>query len=355
MSPADAFAPRPRPIRVVQWATGTLGRCVIRGVLDRPDMELAGAWVHTPAKAGVDAGTLAGRAPTGVTATRELNDILALDADCVVYAPTPALDRYAELDLVCALLASGKNLISTNGYVYPHAHGPRFVDELEQACKRGGASVHGSGVSSGFMADVLPLVLSRLSRGITHVYARECSDFARHPSWQMVHHTVGFGKDEDAYLRALRPSRTMMRALFTESLHLVAAGLGVDLDEIDMDVDHRLARTDLATAAGPVPRGTVAAARWTFSGLSAGRPVITVEIVHKANAAAMPEEWGGPGYSLRVDGRPSLTLAAGENWVSDPIAAAAAHVLNSVPVVCAAPPGIRTQLDLPMIRGRMRG
>ncbi|MES9542081.1 dihydrodipicolinate reductase [Spirillospora sp. NPDC049024] len=352
MSLADA-SPSGRRHRVVQWATGALGRSAIRGVLDRDDMELAGVWVHTPAKVGADAGTLAGRDPVGVTATGDLGEILDLEADCVVYAPSPARDRFAELETICALLASGKNLISLSGLVYPQAHGPFFVNELEQACKRGGVSVHGSGVSHGFMADVMPLVLSRLSRRITHVYARECTDFARHPSWRMVHRVLGFGKDEEAYLRALRPTRAAMRMLFSESLHLIAAGLGVELDEIDVDVDHRLAGADLSTAAGPIPRGTVAAARWTFSGIAAGRPVITVEVVHKADAARMPDEWGRPGYSLRVDGRPSLTLSAGEEWVSDAVSAASAHALNSVPAVCAADPGIRTYLDLPMITGRM--
>ncbi|GAA4240486.1 hypothetical protein GCM10022254_65310 [Actinomadura meridiana] len=354
MSTSDALPPAPRTHRVVQWATGTLGRSVIRGVLDRPDMTLAGAWVHTPAKVGVDAGTLAGRDPVGVIATNDVRDVLDLDADCVVYAPTPALDRYAELDLICSLLSSGKNLISTNGYVYPQAHGPQFVDELRQACKRGGVSVHGTGFSSGFMTDVLPLAMTRLSRRITHVFIRESTDLSRLPSWQMLHHTLGFGKDEEAYRRLLRPGRTAMRALFAESLHLIAAGLGVDLDEIDMDVEYRLARADLATAAGPIPRGTVAAARWTFSGIAAGRPVITVEVVHKANAAQLSDEWGGPGYSLRVDGHPPVTLTAGEGWVADPISAGASHVLNSIPVVCAAPPGIRTHLDLPVVGGRMR-
>ncbi|TDC82307.1 dihydrodipicolinate reductase [Actinomadura sp. 7K507] len=354
MSPARAFTSSTRPHRVVQWATGAIGRSVIRGVLDRDDMELAGAWVHTPAKAGVDAGVLAGRDPIGVTATGDAGDILDLDADCVIYAPSPAPDRFTELETVCRLLASGKNVISLNGFVYPQAHGPQYVNELEQACKRGGVSVHGSGISGGFMADLMPLMLARLSRRITHVYVREVSDFARHPSWQMVHHMLGFGKNEEAYLRALRPTRNAMRAVFSESLHLVAAGLGVDLDEIDVDVQHRLAGTDLTTAAGPVPRGTVAGARWTFSGLAAGRPVITLEVVHKADAARMGDEWGSPGYSLRVDGRPSLTLATDETWVSDAISAAAAHALNSVPVVCAAEPGIRTCLDLPMARGHMR-
>ncbi|MFG2090161.1 MULTISPECIES: dihydrodipicolinate reductase [unclassified Spirillospora] len=354
MSTAAALTPSRRTYRVVQWATGAVGRTVIKGVLDSDDMELAGAWVHTPSKAGVDAGVLAGRDPIGVAATGDVHDILDLDADCVLYAPSPARDRFAELDLICSLLSSGKNVVSLNGLLYPQAHGPHYVNELEQACKRGGVSVHGSGISGGFMADVMPLTLARLSRRITHVYVREVSDFARHPSWQMVHHMLGFGKTEEAYGRALRPARTAMRALFSESLHLVAAGLGVDLDEIDVDVEHRLARTDLAPAAGPIPRGTVAAARWTFSGLAAGRPVITIEAVHKADASHMCEEWGRPGYSLRVDGRPSLTMATDEGWVSDVISAAAAHALNSVPVVCAAEPGIRTYLDLPVIGGRMR-
>lgn len=352
MSPADASTPSPRPYRVVQWATGAVGRRVIRGVLEDPRLELAGVWVHSPAKAGVDAGLLAGREPAGIRATLELADILDLDADCVIYAPGLAGDPFADLATVCALLSSGKNVISLNGLVYPHAHGPFLVDELERACKRGGASVHGSGITRGFMADVMPLVMSRLSRRITHVYARECSDFANHPSWPTVHRMLGFGKDEEAYLRALRPARTAMRNLYTESMHLVAAGLRVDLDEIDVDVDHRLAGTDLAIAAGRIPRGTVAAARWTFNGLAGGRPVISVEAIHKADAARITD-WGAPGYAVRVDGQPSLTLTTDGDWVTDRIAAAAAHALNSVPVVCAAEPGIRTYLDLPPVNGRM--
>ncbi|QFG25125.1 dihydrodipicolinate reductase [Actinomadura sp. WMMB 499] len=348
MSPTDHEA---RPHRVVQWASGTLGRSVIRGVLDRPDMELAGVWVHSPDKDGADAGTLAGRPPTGVRATRDPAEILALDADCVVYAPgRPPLE---DTDTVCALLASGKNVVCTNGLVYPQAHGPHLVADLEQACKKGGTSLYGTGFNGGFMADVLPLVLARLVRRITHVYSRECSDLSRHPSWGLVHDRLGFGRDEEAFLRSLRPARTAMRALYSECLHLVATGLGADLDEIDVDVDYRLAGTDLDIAAGRIPRGTVAAARWTFSGLTGARPAITAEVIYKADAARVPE-WGDPGHSVRVDGRPSLALTTDDAWVSDEVSAAAAHALNAIPTVCAAAPGVRTYLDLPAFSGRMQ-
>ncbi|MBW8486223.1 NAD(P)H-dependent amine dehydrogenase family protein [Actinomadura parmotrematis] len=342
----------PRPLRVVQWAAGSLGRSAIRGVLDHPGLELAAVLVYDPGKVGRDAGTLAGRDPVGLAATGDPADVLACDADCVVYAPGPHGAPLDDLPTVCALLASGKNVIATNGYVYPAAHGPGLVAELEAACARGGSSLHGTGVNPGFMADLMPLTLSGLSKQISHVYARECSCLAAHPSWRMVHDTLGFGKSEEDYLSALRPARAAMRALFAESLHLVAAGLGAELDEVDVDVDHRLAPADLEIAAGTVPAGTVAAARWRFSGMAGGRPVLTVEAVHKADAVRMPE-WGGPGYAVRVDGRPSITLTTGEDWVSSGVAAAAAHALNAVPVVCAAPPGIRTVLDLPPVTGRL--
>ncbi|GAA1537621.1 hypothetical protein GCM10009678_20010 [Actinomadura kijaniata] len=343
--------PAPRPLRVVQWATGALGRTAIRAVLNRPDLELVGAWVHDPVKAGTDVGTLAGVGPVGIAATGRLEEVLDLAPDCVVYAPADYDDPASQLDNVCALLSAGSNVVATNGFVYPHARGPRLAGELERACERGASSIHGTGVNPGFMSDVLPLVLSRLSRDITHIYTRECSDFSTHPSWRLVHHTVGFGRSECDYLRILRPARAVMRSLFGESLHLVAAGLGLELDEIDATVDHRLAGTELKIASGVIPAGTVAATRWTFNAMADGRPVLTTEVIHKADAARTPE-WGEPGYAVRVDGRPPMTLTTGPEWVSNGVAAAAAHAVNAIPTVCRAEPGIRTFLDLPPVTGR---
>jgi hypothetical protein len=347
-----------RRYRVAQWATGALGRSAIRAVLERPELELVGARVYDPAKRGIDAGTLAGRDPIGVAATGRTADILALDADCVIYAPGPGRAddprtglRESDLHTICELLSAGKSVISLIGLVYPYAHGPEVTADLEEACKAGGTAVHGSGVNPGFMADVMPLMLSRLSRQITHVYARECSDFSGHPSWRMVHKVAGFGKPEEDYLRGLRALRAGMRATFTESLHLVAAGLGVVLDEVDVDHDYRLADEDFTIAAGRIGKGTVAAARWTFSGLVDGHPFVMAEAIYKADARRT-RDWGEPGYSVRVQGRPSLTLTTDQDWVSNGISAAAAHAVNAVPAVCEAEPGIRTCLDLPLITGR---
>jgi 2,4-diaminopentanoate dehydrogenase len=340
------------PYRVVQWATGALGRSAIRAVLERPDMRLVGARVYDTDKAGVDAAELAGRPAIGVPATADAAEVLALDADCVIYAPGGGMfTRAGRVETICELLASGKNVICLSGLVYPQAHGPDLVAELDRACKAGRSSVHGTGVNPGFMADLMPMLLSRLSRQIGNVYSRECSDFSGHPSWRLVPQTMGFGKTEEAYLAGLRETRAYMRSAFTESMHMVAAALGVTLDEIDCDVAYRMAADGFDIAAGHIPKGTVAAARWTLNGLANGRPFVMAEAIYKADAARTPD-WGDPGYAVRVQGRPAITLTTDEDWVSNGIAAAAAHAVNAVPAVCEAEPGIRTYLDLPLITGR---
>jgi hypothetical protein len=347
---------RTSPYRVVQWSTGTMGRSMLRGVLARPEYELAGVYVHDPAKVGLDAGELAGlQVETGIRATGDPGEIMRSEADCVLYAPlAPSLfagNPHSDLGTICDLLSAGKNLITVTGLLYPHAHGPALVQELETACGRGGTSVHGTGVNPGFMGDVLPLMLTGLVREVSHVYARECSDFAGHPSWRFVHELVGLGKTEDAYLEVLPERRLSMRSLFGESIHLVAAGLGITLDHLDVDVDYVLADEEFEIAAGPIGKGTVAAHRWSFHGLAGGRPVVTIDCVHKSDARRV-RQWEDPGFAVRVQGRPSICLEAGEDWVTNGISAAAAHAVNAVPAVCEAAPGIRTFLDLPLITGR---
>ena len=101
-------------LRVVQWATGGVGVAAIKGVLEHPDLELVGCWVHSEDKAGKDVGSIIGGEPLGVTATNSVDEILALDADAVVYAPL-----LADIEQLSALLRSGKNVVTPAGWFYP--------------------------------------------------------------------------------------------------------------------------------------------------------------------------------------------------------------------------------------------
>ena len=97
-------------LRVIQWATGSVGAAAINGVLDHPDLELVGCWVHSEAKAGRDVGDIIGTSPLGVTTTNSIDEVLALDADAVIYAPL-----LPNVEEVAALLRSGKNVVTPLG------------------------------------------------------------------------------------------------------------------------------------------------------------------------------------------------------------------------------------------------
>lgn len=106
-------------LRVIQWATGSVGVAAIKGVLQHPELELVGCWVHSAAKSGKDVGEIIGSPPLGVIATNSIDDVLALDADAVIYAPLlPSVDE------VAALLRSGKNVVTPLGWFYPSERRP---------------------------------------------------------------------------------------------------------------------------------------------------------------------------------------------------------------------------------------
>ncbi|GLW06256.1 diacylglycerol kinase [Microtetraspora sp. NBRC 13810] len=341
------------PYRVVQWATGAVGRYSLRNLITRPEFDLVGVLVYDPDKVGQDAGSLVGLPAAGVECTDDVERILAGDADCVLHMPLPAAyfggDHGSDLESICGLLESGKNVITTTGFVNPQSYGPGVVARLEAACRAGGSTLHGTGINPGFMSDLLPLALTGLSSRVDHIYVRESSDYRGHPSRQIVVDLIGFTRSPKDYATAVRPFRAFQRALFAESVQLVAGALGVTLDEVEEYDDFELAEEEFEIAAGMVRRGTVCASRWIFSGLVRGRPFMTVECVYKADSMAAPR-WADPGFTVHIEGVPEMMLTVNE--MSHGLAGAAAHAVNSIPAVCAAGPGIRTLLDLPLATGR---
>src|SRR3954453_22933237 len=154
--------------RVIQWATGGVGRAAIEGVLAHPDLELVGCWVHSAEKDGVDVGSLVGRDPIGVTASSDVDRVLALDADCVVYSP-----MLADHDVVERILRSGKNVVTPVGWWYPDR---AASTRIETACIESGVTLHGTGIHPGGITERFPLMVSALSGSVTHVRAEEFSD-----------------------------------------------------------------------------------------------------------------------------------------------------------------------------------
>lgn len=339
--------------RVVQWATGFVGREAIKGVLAHPELELVGAWVHSEGKAGRDVGEICGIDPVGVTATNDADEILALDADCVVYAPV-----LSSTNEVIVLLESGKNVVTPVGWIYPEAT-PR-VGELEAACRKGGVSLHGTGINPGGITERFPLVLSSLCRDVRHVRMEEFSDIRNYPTEFVVREIMLFGKRPDE----CRGS-SMVAILsdgFCQSIDMVAATLGWTLDpEKRSTHEMAVARDAFDTPIGTIDAGAVAAQRFTWQGTVAGQPVITVRVNWLMGEGNLEPPWtlGGQRFEVAFDAEPPLEVTF--HGLHPPVVgeqpeigliAPAMHCVNAIPYVCDAEPGIRTYLDLPVIAGR---
>ena len=210
--------------KVVQWAAGAIGSHVVRSFVDRDNLELAGLYVYSNEKVGRDAGEIVGLdKKLGVRATGDINDILSLDADVVIYTPRASLvygeKEDSNIDDICQLLASGKNVITTVGYLYPTYHGPELCERLDKACISGQSTYHATGFNPGYISDLLPLTMSSLSKTIKKITVSEVSSFEEYPSPVIFYDIMGFGKTDEKFSKEVKRYRSWIGGLFKESIH----------------------------------------------------------------------------------------------------------------------------------------
>lgn len=289
--------------RLIQWTSGNVGKAIIRSIARRDGLELVGLYVNAEEKSGRDAGEIAGIGAMGVAATSDVDAILALEADVVIHTPLPSLvngdDPDADVKNFCRLLASGKNVITTVGYMYPKTYGQGLVERLEDACRQGNSSFHSTGLNPGWLGDLLPLTMSTLSARIDQVYVREITNFEFYPSPEIMFGMMGFGKTEAEFEQDIERYKFWLTNLFRENIQLIADGLGVELDEISDQTEHAYAPSDLETAAGLVKEGTIAGQHWEWAGLKNGKKLIVHETVWRMHRSVAPGWPDGDHSTLR--------------------------------------------------------
>ena len=340
------------PYRVVQWATGNIGTRALRTVVEHPDLRLAGVYVYADDKAGRDAGELCGLPPTGVLATRDIDDILAVGADCVLYMPSAC-----DVDEVCRLLGSGANIVTTRGeFHHPDSLEPDVRARVEAACAVGGSSIHSTGSSPGFITEALPIVLASIQRRLDRLAIEEFADLTTRDSPDLLFRIMGFGRPPGAFGEArLSHARTS----FGPSLRLIADAFGMPLDALEAGGAFATARRPVEIAAGTIEAGTVAAQRTTVSGLRDGREVMRFTATWYCSTDVEPAwDLRETGWRVVVDGDAPLDVGirfpvAPEDWAATSPGLTAHRAVNAVPVVCEAPPGIRTTVDLPQVIARL--
>jgi hypothetical protein len=337
-----------RPYRVVQWATGNIGTRSLRAVIEHPHLELVGLYVYSDAKEGRDAGELCDLGPTGVVGTRDIDEILDLKPDCVLYMA----DR-ADIDVLCRLLESGINVVSTRSEFHrPAGLDPALRQRIEAACQRGGATLHSTGSSPGFITEALPVVLLSLQRRLDRLTIDEFADMSSRNSPELLFHLMGFGTDP-ADFDSRRFSHGAVA--FGPSLGALADAISLPLDGVESTGEIATARGPVEIAAGTIETGTVAAQRMIVSGMRNGEPLLRFRATWYC-AIDLEPAWdlGETGWHVLLEGDLPLEInirfpVSPEEWGATSPGVTAHRPVNAIPYVCAAAPGIRTTADLPQI------
>ncbi len=344
--------------RVIQWATGGVGRAAIQAVLRHPDLELVGCWVHSPDKDGCDAAELAGETPIGVAATCDVEALLALEADCVMYSPLLPDDA-----VVAAILRSGKNVVTPVGWVYPDRQNPA-VRAIEAAALAGKVTLHGSGIHPGGITERFPLMVSALSSAITHVRAEEYSDLRTYNSPLVVREVMGFGLPPEQAMAG--PMAALLEGGFKASVRMVTDQLGFDAEaRIHSSQEVAVAVHGTDELIVPIEPGTVAARRFRWEAVVDGRPVVSAAVNWLMCEVELDPPWTlgeqGERFEVEITGDPDILLTfkglqpetVAQGLIRNPgVVATANHCVSAIPYVCQAPPGIKTYLDLPLVCGR---
>lgn len=352
------------PKRVVIWGTGFVGRMVIAEIVEHPLFDLVGVGVSNPDKVGRDTGEICGLGrPIGVTATDDVEELIALAPDAVVhYGPTAA---HAEdnIALISRFLRAGIDVCSTamTPWVWPAmvTNPPNWIRPVEQACAEGKASCFTTGIDPGFANDLFPMTLMGLCAQVRRVRASELLDYTNYEG--DYEFEMGIGREPD--FRPLLENRDILILAWGATVPMMAHAAGIELDEITTTWDKWVTPTERRTVKGIIPAGHVGAVRFTINGVYRGDVRIQLEHVNRIGHDAAPQ-WPSGGsddvYRVDIEGTPSIsqetafrfTDGSGRDAATAGCLATGLRALNAVPAVNDLPPGWVTPLDLPLIAGR---
>lgn len=343
-----------RPVRVIQWTTGNIGRRSLHAIIGRPDLELVGVYAHGADKVGVDAAELSGWPErTGVLATDDVDALLALEPDACCYNPL-----WPSIDELVRLLESGINVCSSAAWITGGKQSPEDRARIEKACAQGGSTIFGSGAHPG-MTNLVGMVLSGSCERVDEIRITESVDCSTYESAQ-TQTAMGFSQPPDT--PGLAESVRRESEVFAESAAMMADALGVTLDRTTFDVTFTEATADTDLGFMQIPAGTVGGVMGYHRGWVGEHNIVSVGFNWTMGDHVVAPKPLAHGHVIQVFGLPNMRTVvhclppadwAEEGFMGLGMIYTAMPVTNAVPYVVAAPPGIVTLADLPPITGRV--
>ncbi|GAA4747105.1 dihydrodipicolinate reductase [Nocardioides endophyticus] len=342
-----------RPLRVIQWTTGNIGRRSLHAIIGRPDLELVGVYAHGAEKVGKDAAELCGLSePTGIVATNDIAALLELGADACCYNPL-----WPSIDELCALLESGVNVCTSAAWITGGKQTPEDRERIQKSCESGNASIFGSGAHPG-MTNLVGMVLSGSCERVDEIRITESVDCSTYESAE-TQRAMGFSLDPET--PGLAESVRRESEVFAESAAMMADALGVTLDRMSFDVEFTAATGDSDLGFMTIPAGTVGGVMGYHRGWVGDRNVVSVGFNWTMGQHVTPPKPLQHGHVIQVFGVPNMRTVLhclppkgwAEGFMDLGMIYTAMPVTNAVPYVVSAPPGIVTLADLPPIAGRV--
>ena len=348
--------------KVIVWGTGNVGRPAIRAVLSHEQLSLEAVIVSNPDKVGQDAGQLAGTADCGIAAVSDWQSALQSGADALVYSATADTRMEEAIGELIACLEAGINVVAPGFYLYldPQSSPEEALAPVKAACERSGASLFVSGIDPGWVMDMLPAVLSGASANISEIRTREIFNYALYDQHHVVREVICFGKSMDELPMMLHDFAIDM--VWSPMVKLVGRALGKPVERCEISVERRpLEKTVEVPGMGTFEEGTQGAFRFELRGYHADQPLYVLEHITRIDNDCAPD-WpyppeGAGCHQVIISGSPRLEVTVhGHDPVEPGLAgggnsSAAAWLVNAIPAVCAAAPGVVTVLDLPRITG----
>ncbi|OBB86229.1 dihydrodipicolinate reductase [Mycobacterium colombiense] len=343
--------------RIIQFSTGNVGVHALRTIVERPDLELVGVHAAGPDKVGRDAAELCGLStPVGVIATDDIDELVALNADCVVYTSQAETRPFEAMDDIARFLRAGTNVVGSS-FVWLVA--PDFTDEwlrvpLEKACREGNSTLYINGIDPGYSGDTLVYTALSLAGRATAVTVQEICDYGTYDDAEFTGVSFGFGTDPDHEPILFAPG--ILASMWGIQVRSLAADLGVELDDMRERHDKWTTPGPISCTMMDVAPGKVAAVRFGVEGIRDGKVVITMEHVNRLTEIAAPQ-WpyppdGHPGvHRVIVEGDPGIEInthvgGRGTDHNQGGVIATAARPINAIEAVCRAPAGILAAHDL---------
>jgi hypothetical protein len=322
----------------------------VRSIVGHPDLELVGCYAWSADKVGRDVGELCGVEPVGLVATDDVDALLALKPDCVVYNP-----MWPDVDELVRILESGANVVSTAAFVTGHAN-PGDRERILDACERGGSSMFGTGISPGFV-ELMGIAAANVCDRIDKITIAEASDTTLYDSPD-TERPAGFGRPiDDPELPGMAAVGT---AVFGEAVALVADALGIELDEIVCEAEYARTTEDVVMDSWTIEAGCVAGVAASWQGRVGGRTVVELSVRWKKGQTLDPDWQIEEGHVITVEGRPTVRVRL--EYLPPPdfeattfaefmvlgMIMTAMPAINAIPHVVAAPPGIVTYTGVPL-------